>query len=142
MTTDTLPMARPTPPRKGLSIALWSIQALLALFFLYGGVTKLATPAVELVKMMPWTGSHPTLVSVTGIVDLLGGLGILLPALTRILPRLTPLAAVGLIVLQVLAMAFHVMRGETALAPMNAVLIGLAAFVLWGRTRALPVAAR
>ncbi|MFO6420244.1 DoxX family protein [Hylemonella sp. W303a] len=129
-------------PRTVLSIALWLTQGLLALFFIYAGVTKLATPAEELAKMMPWTAQLPFLVPVTAIADLLGGLGILLPSLTRIRPRLTALAAIGLLVLQVLALGFHAVRGETMVLPMNAVLIVLIAFVLWGRTRALPVTGR
>lgn len=64
-----------------------------------------------------------------------------LPALLRIRPRLSVLAAVGIIVLQLLAMGFHLMRGETMVLPLNVVLLVLAAFVLWGRTRAVPFAA-
>lgn len=130
----------PTPrPSSGLlNIALWVTQGLLAAFFVYAGLTKLVTPAADLGKMIPWTAELPLLVPVTGVADLLGGLGILLPALTRIRPRLTVLAAIGLLVLQVLALGFHTMRGEMAVLPMNVVLIALVAFVLWGRTRAIP----
>jgi uncharacterized membrane protein len=139
MTTQTLSVKT---PRKGLAISLWAVQALLALFFIYAGVTKLTTPLDQLSKMMPWTGAYPSLVPVAGIADLFGGIGILLPALTRIWPRLTLLAAVGLLVLQVLAMGLHLMRGELMVVPMNVVLLALVAFVLWGRTRALPVVSR
>lgn len=135
----------PTPARstgKVLGPALWTVQVLLALFFIYAGGTKLATPVDVLSQSIPWTAQHPSLVLLTGWVDLLGGLGILLPALLRIQPKLTPLAALGLVVLQVAALAFHAVRAEMAVVPMNVVLIGLAAFVLWGRTRALPIAAR
>ena len=64
-----------------------------------------------------------------------------MPALLRIQPRLSVLAAVGIIALQVLAMGFHLMRGEAMVLPMNLVLLALAAFVFWGRTRAVPFAA-
>lgn len=138
MTTDTLA----APRRNLLGPLLWTVQVLLALFFVWGGYTKLATPPDALAKMIPWTTEHPLLTLVTGWADLLGGLGILLPSLTRILPRLTPLAAAGLAMLQVLALAFHLSRGELPVLPMNAVLIALAVFVLWGRTRARPVSAR
>ncbi|EGI77644.1 DoxX family protein [Hylemonella gracilis] len=132
----------PGRARTVLNIVLWLIQGLLAIFFVYAGYTKLATPAVELARMMPWTAELPSLVPVTGIADLLGGLGIFLPTLTRIRPRLTALAALGLLVLQGLAMGFHAVRGEMAVLPMNIVLILLVAVVLWGRTRAIPVAGR
>lgn len=123
-----------------LGPVLWAVQVLLALFYVYAGYTKLATPPEQLAQMMPWTASHPSLVTFTGVVDLLGGIGILLPAALGILPRLSLLAAAGTIVLQVLALGFHLLRGEVAVAPMNVVLIALAAFVLWGRTRAVPFA--
>lgn len=139
MTAETLPVPA---PRKLLGASLWTVQALLALMFIYAGTTKLFTPADALAKMIPWTGDHPGLVAVTGLADLAGGLGILLPALTRIQPRLTVLAAVGLMVLMAAAAVFHLSRGEAAVVPMNAVLLAMAAFVAWGRGRARPIAAR
>jgi uncharacterized membrane protein len=129
-------------PSGALKIALWAAQCLLAAFFINAGITKLITPAAELGQMMPWTLEIPSLVMVTGIADLLGGIGILLPALTRILPSLTKLAAVGLLVLQGLAIGFHVTRGEMPVLALNALLILLLAFVLWGRTRAAPITPR
>lgn len=138
MTTDTLV---PDQPRKLLSIFLWLAQGVLAFFLLWGAYMKLGMPLDEAVKMAPWVAVHPGLAKFTGVVDLLGGLGIVLPALLRIQPRLSVLAAVGIIALQVLAMGFHLMRGEAMVLPMNLVLLALAAFVLWGRTRAVPFAA-
>ncbi|MFD1625344.1 DoxX family protein [Azospirillum griseum] len=137
MTTATV-----APRRNILGPGLWTVQGLLSLFFVYAGYTKLALPADQLAAMIPWTAQHPGLVPLTGTADLLGGLGILLPSLTRIQPRLTVLAALGIIILQVLALAFHLSRGEAAVVPMNVVLIALTAFVLWGRGRALPVQPR
>ena len=122
---------------KFLGPALWTAQVLLALFFLLAGYTKLTTPVDALAQSIPWTADHPGLAPWTGLADLLGGLGILLPALTRVMPRLTPLAAMGLVLLQVLALFFHLSRGETAVMPLNVVLIALAGFVWWGRSRAL-----
>lgn len=127
---------------KFLSPALWTVQLLLAAFFLLTAFSKLVTPAAELAQSIPWTAEYPGLVMLTALVDLLGGLGILLPALTRVMPRLTPLAAIGLIALQILAAAFHLSRGEGAVVPLNLVLIALAAFVWWGRSRARPIAPR
>ena len=125
----------PRPTSRVLTVALWLTQALLAAFFVYAGITKLATPSADLTQMMPWTAELPALVPVTALADLLGGLGILLPTLTRVRPRLTVHAAVGLLALQVLALGFHAMRGEMMVLPMNLVLIALVGFVLWGRTR-------
>ena len=69
------------------------------------------------------------------VVDLAGGLGMILPGLTRILPHLTVAAAAGCSLLQVFAIAFHTWRGEAALTTVNYALLALSAFVLWGRSR-------
>ena len=77
-----------------------------------------------------------------GAAELAGALGLLLPSLTRIQPRLTVLAALGLIVVMVLASAFHLSRGEGAMLPMNLALAAVAAFIAWGRSKAAPIAPR
>ena len=70
-----------------------------------------------------------------GISEFLGAIGLILPAATKIKPSLTPLAALGLLTIMILAMAFHLSRGEVQATPVNIVLGGLAAFVAWGRTK-------
>jgi hypothetical protein len=77
-----------------------------------------------------------------GVLDLLGGIGILLPAVTRIAPALTVLAALGCTALQVGAIVFHLSRGEAADTPFNVLLAALALFVAWGRRSKAPIAAR
>jgi len=131
-----------TPPRRLLNAGLWGAQLVVALFMLFGAYMKLAAPAEELAKMMVWATQYPALKTFTGIVDLLGGLGLLLPALTRIQPRLTVLAALGTIALQVLAFAFHGSRGEWPATPFNVILLALAAFIYWGRSKAVPITPR
>jgi hypothetical protein len=74
-----------------------------------------------------------------GVSELLGAMGLILPAATKIKPFLTPLAALGLLTIMILAMAFHLSRGEVQATPINIVLGGLAAFVAWGRTKKVPV---
>lgn len=128
---------------KRLRIGLWVAQALVFIIFVFSGFTKLATPISELSQMMPWTGQYSEyFVRFIGLVDLAGGIGILLPSLTRILPQLTVLAALGCTILQVLAIAFHASRGEFLVLPFNAVLISLSIFVLWGRSKKAPIASR
>lgn len=130
-------------PGKAFRIGLWVAQTLLALMFIFIGFTKMATPIAELAAMMKWPGEYsPIFVRLIGAIDMLGGLGLLLPSVTRILPRLSVLAALGCTVLQVLAIAFHVSRGEFMVLPLNAVLIALCIFVLWGRAIKLPITAR
>ena len=138
-TSTTLPA---NPPRRALGAGLWAAQIVIAFFMLFGAYMKLAAPAEEVARMMVWAPQYPTLKTFTGFVDLLGGLGILLPALTRIEPNLTVLAARCIIVLQVLAFGFHAMRGEWPTTPLNVILLALTVFVLWGRSKAAPIAAR
>lgn len=126
-----------------LKAGLWISQILLALLYVYSGMTKFSMPIPQLSQMMPWTGQVPeTFVRFIGVVDLAAGLGLVLPALTRILPRLTPLAALGSAALQVLAFAFHTSRGEYAVLGLNVILLALSVFVLWGRTKKAPVTPR
>lgn len=130
-------------PGRALRISLWAAQIVLAFLFIAAGYVKLTTPIPQLAAMMPWAGQYSeTFVRSIALVDLAGGIGILLPALTRILPRLTVLAALGCAVLQVIALLFHLSRGEAAVTPLNVVLLALALFVLWGRNNKAPIAPR
>ena len=131
------------PSGRTLRIGLWVAQSLVFFVFVAAGLVKFLTPIPQLAAMMPWTGEHSEVfVRIIGLIDLAGGIGILLPALTRIMPNLTVLAALGCSVLQVFAIAFHVSRGEAPMTPLNLVLLALALFVLWGRGRVAPIAPR
>lgn len=128
---------------KPLRAFLWVAQALVAALFIMSGVMKFFTPIAELSAQMPWTGQvSEGFVRFIGLVDLAGGLGVLLPALTRIAPGLTPLAALGATVLQILAIGFHSYRGEFVVLPLNVVLLALSLFILWGRTKKAPIQSR
>ena len=128
---------------KLLNIGLWIAQVLIAAAFCMIGFIKLTTPIADLSKMMAWTGEYPeAFVRTIGIIDLAGGLGMLLPSLTRILPRLTVIAAMAATLLQILAIGFHFSRGEGALTPLNFVLLALIIFILWGRSKRAPIAPR
>lgn len=72
----------------------------------------------------------------TSVLDLLGGIGVLLPTVTRVAPGLTVLAALGCAALQASAVVFHVSRGEAADTPFNVLLAALALVVAWGRRKA------
>ncbi len=128
---------------KGLSIALWIAQGLLALTLVGGALWKMATPIPALASQMPWMGQvSPTFLYATAVFDLLGGLGVVLPSLTRIQPRVTVLAALGVVLLMASAIVFHFSRGEGANTPFNFVVAGLALFVAWGRSGRAPIAPR
>lgn len=140
MTSTTFNTA---PVSKGANIGIWAAQVIGAALFIMSGAMKLFTPIPELAAMMPWAGEYSeTFVRFIGVVDLAGGFGLLLPSLTRILPRLTVLAAAACVLLQILAIGFHAMRGEFEVLPLNVVYIGCALIVLWGRGRKAPIAPR
>lgn len=125
---------RTSEPSKGLNLGLWVVQWFLALTFVGTGVWKLATPIDTLARMIPWAGDVSRgFLYFTAAADLAGGLGVLLPSLTRIKPGLTVAAALGCVGLQVSAVVFHFSRGEAANTPFNFLLIALALFVAWGR---------
>jgi putative oxidoreductase len=129
---------------KGWNIGLWVAQALLAAMFLMAGATKLMSGSAELVAMgMGWAENAPfLLIKFIGLAEVAGGLGLILPAATRIMPHLTKWAAAGLCVIMVLAAGVHIVRGEFEVVPVNLVLFALAAFVIWGRTNKAPIAPR
>jgi uncharacterized membrane protein YphA (DoxX/SURF4 family) len=128
---------------KPLRIALWIAQAMLAAVFGMAGCTKIATPIAQLWATMSWAASVPeALVRFIGTAELLGAIGLVLPAATRIAPRLTPLAATGLLVVMVLASMLHISRGEWDMLPITGALGAIAAFVAWGRSQAAPIAPR
>jgi hypothetical protein len=125
---------------KALNVALWTVQVLLAGMFFMAGSAKSFRPIAELMLTMPWTADVPvSLIRFIGTAELLGAIGLLLPAITRIMPELTGWAAVGLLVDMLLATGFHVMRGETQTAMIPLCLAILAAFVGWGRLGPEPI---
>ena len=124
-------------PGKGLTVALWTAQVGMFLLFAGTGVWKLTTPVAALAATFPWMGDvSPAFLRMTAVFDLLGGVGVLLPTLTRVKPGVTVLAALGCALLQISAIGFHVKRGEAANTPFNVFLVALALFVVWGRRRA------
>jgi putative oxidoreductase len=128
---------------KALHVALWVVQVLLAAAFAMAGFLKTTTPIADLAKEM----SVPRVLGegmtrFIGVSELAAAVGLVLPALTRIRPMLTPLAAAALVVVMVLAAGYHVIQGEYQGLPVVAVLGGLAAFVAWGRFRAAPIDAK
>jgi putative oxidoreductase len=124
-----------------MNAVLWVAQGLLALAYLPAGGMKASQPVDALGKRMAWVRSTPeTLVRVIGVAEVLGAIGIILPLLTNILPWLTVAAAIGLVLVQVFAIIYHVSRGEAARLPLNVVLLLLAILVVIGRLVIVPIA--
>lgn len=125
-----------------MNIALWIAQIVLAAIFLMAGNLK-ALQYDQALAMLPWVKDVPHgLVTFIGIAELLGAVGLLLPSLTRIQPRLTVVAALGIIVVMVMASGFHIMRGEYAGVGMNLLFAAVAGFIAYGRSRLAPIAPR
>ena len=118
---------------------MWVVQVLLAAAFLVSGETKLSQPKEKLVKNMAWVEdfSQPT-VRIIGALEVLGAIGIVLPALSGILPWLTPLATLGLVLTMIGAALTHLRCAEYGYIAVVAVLLILAAFVAYGRFFVLP----
>lgn len=118
-----------------MDIALWIIAGVLAAAFLAGGVVKLTLPPQRLAAagMGFAEDFSPGAVKALGVVEVLAGVGLILPAALGIAPVLVPLAAVGVAVLMVGAAVFHLRRDEAYAVPVNVVILALAVVVAWGR---------
>ena len=126
-----------TGSSKVLNIALWAAQVLLAAAYGLFGWMKATQPLAQLSGMMKWIPDFPPLfVRGLGVVELLGAIGLILPALTRIAPRLTFVAACCIVAHQLCAITLHLLRGEAGVLGLNVVLIALALFIAWGRGKA------
>ena len=117
-----------------MNVALWIVQIGLAAAFVLAGVMKSTQPKEKLQPNLPWVEDFSLgTIRLIGVAELLGGIGLILPAVTGIAPILTPIAAACLAVVMVLAAAAHIRRKEPSGVVVNAVLFALAAFVAWGR---------
>ena len=123
-----------------MNIALWIVQILLAALFMMVGAMKITQPKEKMAERAPYTEdfSQDTLRRI-GVLEVLGAIGVVLPALTRILPWLTPVAAVGLALTMLGAMRTHLRRGEYQSIVVNVILLALAVFVAYGRLVAEPI---
>jgi uncharacterized membrane protein len=116
-----------------MNIALWIAAGLLAVAFLAAGLSKLVQPKEKLAERTPYVEDFSAgAVKAIGALEVLGAIGLILPAVTKIAPILVPLAATGLALMMVGAIVVHLRRGEKAIA-VNFVLLALAVFVAWGR---------
>lgn len=124
---------------KVLNIALWIAQVILAGMFIMAGFMKSFTPIEQLSASLPWAKDVPAwLVRFIGISELLGALGLVLPSLLRIKPILTPVAALGIIAIMIMAAFFHISRSEFSGVAFTLILALVAAFIGWGRFKKVP----
>jgi hypothetical protein len=107
--------------------------------FMMAGSMKTFTPIAELAIMIPWAKDSEVLIRFIGIMEVLGALGLILPAALRIAPRLTVRAAYGLTIIMILAFLFHLIKGEVAALPTTFILGLLSGFIAWGRSVKAPI---
>ena len=115
-------------------MVLWIVQGLLAVVFLFAGGMKLVMPLEELTKGAP-VQLPGLFLRFIGVCEVTGAVGLVLPWLLRIRPRLTPLAAGGLIVIMVGATVITASSGPVAPALFPLAIGGLLTIVAWQRTR-------
>ena len=118
-----------------MNVVLWIVAIVLAVAFLASGLMKLAQPRQKIVESgMGWAGDFSDgAVKAIGALEVLGALGLILPAVFDVATVLVPIAAVGLALVMAGAAIVHLRRKETQMVVVNVVLILLAVFVAWGR---------
>jgi uncharacterized membrane protein YphA (DoxX/SURF4 family) len=118
-----------------MNLALWITASVLAVVFAASGLVKQIVPKDKLVTSgQGWAQDvSPTNIRLIGLAEILGAIGLVLPAALHIAPILVPLAAVGLALVMVGAVAVHARRKEPTNVAVNVVLIALAVFVAFGR---------
>lgn len=115
-----------------MSIALWIVTGLLAALFAMAGTMKTITPHAKVLEKMPWVEDvTPSQLKGIGIIEVIGALGLILPAATGILPWLTPVAAFGLFVTMVFATALHLRRKEPIMPGLVLGVVSLAVGIAW-----------
>jgi uncharacterized membrane protein YphA (DoxX/SURF4 family) len=124
-----------------MNIVLWILQVLLGLAFIAAGANKVIRGQKSADrKGMEWVTAVPApLLTFIGVCEVLGGLGLILPAATGIWPWLTPLAAALLTVVMVLAAGFHARRSERQNLTGNLIIGALTLLLTLGRIFVVPL---
>lgn len=115
-----------------MKYALWIIQLLLAALFLFAGLMKLVMPIAEMTRQMPMPGLFLRFI---GVCEVLGGIGLVLPAWLGFRPGLTSLAALGLLIIMIGAIAITGSGGHPSQAAFPTLVALLLAFIIYGRRR-------
>jgi DoxX-like family len=118
-----------------MNTAIWIMQGVLAAYFLMPAVMKLTTSKQKLIDK-----KEPVLqIRILGFLELLGVIGIIIPYLTGILPILTPLAAIGFIVVMVGAFVVHYKKKEYKILPLLVLAFILSLVVAYYRFRTVSI---
>jgi uncharacterized membrane protein YphA (DoxX/SURF4 family) len=113
-----------------VNTAIWIAQGILAAVFLAAGLMKLTRPRAALQEKTPYVEDFTdNQIKTIGTLEVLGAIGVVLPAALKVAPILTPIAACGLALIMVFAAATLIRRGEPSHVPLNVVMFALAVFV-------------
>jgi hypothetical protein len=123
-----------------MNVVLWILQVLLAVAFFAHGWLVLAPPpeiAAQMLAELPrWFWVF------LGVAEILAAIGITLPGMTKVLPGLVTWAAIGIMIVMVSATVWHIVRNEISSAVITFVLLAMATFVAYARSRVLPIRPR
>lgn len=118
-----------------MNAALWILASLLGALFLVAGAMKVVQPKEALAdRGLTWVESFPpSTVKTIGALEVLAAIGLVVPPLVDVAPVLAPAAAAGIMLMMVGAAITHMLRNEAPLMGVNAVVLLLAAVIVWGR---------
>ena|SRR5689334_13246021 len=118
-----------------MNVILWILQSLVGLLFLFSGGTKLVMSTEKMREMSPPNSIMLPgwFVKFIGVVEILGGLGLILPGLTKIRRGLTPLAALGLLIVMIGAVVITIMGPGVNAAILPFIVGILCAVIAYGR---------
>ncbi|MGL4178126.1 MAG: DoxX family protein [Dermatophilaceae bacterium] len=118
-----------------MEIVLWTLQVLLGLLFVLVGLMVMRAPRAAIVERAPWAASGPEWApKALSAAQIAGGIGLVLPMATGVLPWLTPAAAIGLVVVMAGAVLIHLRRHERQQLAFAGVVLVLVVVVAVGRT--------
>jgi hypothetical protein len=122
-------------------IAYWIVAGILAFVYLLVGGTKIVRSRAQLNESgMHWVrGANPAVVKLVGLVEILGAIGLILPPLMNTAVLLAPLAAIGLVLVQAVAIGVHMQMKDAKSLPINIALLLLAFATAWIGVLTLPL---
>jgi uncharacterized membrane protein YphA (DoxX/SURF4 family) len=125
-----------------MNILLWILQVIFGVYFIFVGISHfivppgLPAPVAWMYELPPWLHWF------SGVAEILAGLGLILPGVTKIQPRLTIYAALGIVVLMIGAAVWYLTRGEPFNIVQNILIGAISAFIAYGRWKLSPLPER
>ena len=125
-----------------MNLLLWTVQVILGLYFIGVGILHFAPPPGLPIAMSWMYDLSKSLHYFSGTAEILGGAGLILPGITKVQTKLTPLASAGLALVMIGAIGYHALRGEFQNIAVNVVLLALALFIAYERWNIHPLQTR